>query len=159
MFIIYAIEFLYNPQVLIIVVIFLMRKRLSGLAALFEEASNCMLSMPGLIGPSLIAVVVLALFLSFWVAVVVCLATANYPGLKPLLPTTLSNYTEAGLTPGKQLFVKSNSEADYKSFRLVEYQDVDWLRHMLWIYLIGLIWTSEFIFGKSFRTHAIGIEM
>lgn len=138
---------------LIVIAIFLMRKRLSGLAALFEEASNCMLSMPGLIGPSLIAVVLLALFLSFWVAVVVCLATANYPGMKPLLPTTLSNFTEAGLAPGKPLIVKSNNEADYKSFRLVEYQDVDWLRHMLWIYLIGLIWTSEFIFGESFGLH------
>lgn len=139
-----------NPQVLVIIAICLMRKRLSGLTALFEEASNCMLSMPGLIGPSLIAVVVLALFLSFWVAVVVCLATTNYPGMKSLLPATLTpNFTEATLAPGKQLIVKNNSEVDYKSFRLVEYQDVHWLRHMLWIYLIGLIWTSEFIFGKS----------
>lgn len=105
--------------------------------------------MPGLIVPSLIAVFLLALYLAFWVAVVVCLATANYPGMKPLLSTTLSNYTEAGFTPGKQLYVKNNSEADYKSFYLVEYEDVNWLRHMLWIYLIGLIWTSEFIFGES----------
>lgn len=138
-----------------------MRKRLSGLAALFEEASKCMLSMPGLIGPSLIAVVVLALFLSFWVAVVVCLATANYPGMKPLLPTTLSNYSEAGFTSGgKEPVIKANTGVDYKSFNLVEYQDVDWLRHMLWIYLIGLIWTSEFIFGESFDRiflfHAFG---
>ena len=33
------------------------------------------------------------------------------------------------------------------AFKLVEYHDVNVLRHMLWIYIIGLIWTSEFIFA------------
>lgn len=106
--------------------------------------------MPGLIVPSLIAVVVLALFLTFWVAVVICLATANYPDMRSLLSSGPTNYTDARLLPGKELNIRNNSDTvpDYKSFRLVEYYNVDWLRHMLWIYLIGLIWTSEFIFGK-----------
>lgn len=30
---------------------------------------------------------------------------------------------------------------------LVEYYEVNWLRNMFWIYFIGLIWTSEFIFA------------
>lgn len=33
------------------------------------------------------------------------------------------------------------------AFRLVEYHEADWLRNMLWLYFIGLIWTTEFIFA------------
>lgn len=33
------------------------------------------------------------------------------------------------------------------AFMLVEYLEADWLRNMLWLYLIGLIWTTEFIFA------------
>lgn len=128
-------------------VIFLLRKKLSGLTALFEEASNCMLDLPSLILPSIIACILLALFLAFWVSVVVCLATAKYPGMKPLFKQTPSNITELSAVEIPKLPSRSNTEADYKSFTLIEYNDVDWLRHMLWFYLIGLIWTSEFIFG------------
>ncbi len=33
------------------------------------------------------------------------------------------------------------------AFQLVEYLEADWLKNMLWLYLIGLIWVSEFIFA------------
>lgn len=128
--------------------IFILRKKLSGLAALFEEASKCMLSMPSLIIPSIMAIIMLAFFLAFWVAVVVCLATANYPGSKPLFKQTPSNTTELTAIERPTLRHKNNSEADYKSFTLIEYHDVDLLRNMLWFYIIGLIWTCEFIFGE-----------
>lgn len=131
--------------------VFILRKKLSGLAALFEEASKCMLTMPSLIFPSIIACVLLALFLAFWVAVVVCLATANYPGEKPLLQQTPSNFTELVAIAGPKLRERNNTEADYKNFRLIEYEDFNILRSMLWVYLIGLIWTTEFIFGKLFE--------
>jgi len=29
----------------------------------------------------------------------------------------------------------------------VEYVDATWVKYMWWVYLIGLIWTSEFIVG------------
>lgn len=129
--------------------IFILRKKLSGLAALFEEASKCMLSMPSLILPSLLACILLALFLTFWITVVVCLATANYPGTNQILKQTPANETELNAVSRPSLFQKNNTEADYKSFRLIEYNDADWLRNMLWFYFIGLIWTCEFIFGKG----------
>lgn len=127
----------------------MLRSKLTGLAALFEEASKCMLTMPSIILPSILAILALALFLAFWVAVVVCLATAKYPGIKPLLQHTPSNTTELGVVARTSLHYKNNSEADYKSFQLVEYRDADWLRNMLWLYLIGLLWTCEFIFGMD----------
>lgn len=122
---------------------------MSGLAALFEEASKCMLTMPSLILPSLLAIILLALFLTFWVAVIVCLATANYPGKNQLFKQTPSNETELNAVSRSTIFHKNNTEADYKSFTLVEYSDADWLKNMLWLYFIGLIWTCEFIFGKN----------
>lgn len=33
------------------------------------------------------------------------------------------------------------------AFKLIEYSDNVWLQRMIWLYLIGLIWTSEFIFA------------
>lgn len=125
-----------------------LRKKLSGMAALFEEASNCMLEMPSLVLPSVLASILLSLFLAFWVAVVVCLATANYPGMKPFLKQTPSNITELSAAPVPPLRVRNNTDVDYKSFTLIEYHEADVLQNMLWFYLIGLIWTCEFIFGK-----------
>lgn len=128
-----------------------MRRKLSGLAALFEEASNCMLDMPSLLLPSILATIVYALFLTFWVAVVVCLATANYPGSNPLMPNTHSNTAEVTEIKEPPIGSKyrSNNDSDYKSFKRIEYLDVDLLHNMLWVYAFGLIWTVEFIFGKS----------
>lgn len=136
-------------QIAIIVVIYLLRSKLSGLAALFEEASTCMLTMPGLIVPSLVALVTLLLFFAFWVAVVVCLVTAKYPHTKSLIQQTPHNVTELQAVPDKNVHYRSNNGSDYKSFSLVEYSDADILRNLLWFYFVGLIWTSEFIFGKE----------
>lgn len=121
---------------------------MSGLAALFEEASNCMLDMPSLVLPSILASIVLALFLAFWMAVVVCLATANYPGAKPLLTHTPSNVTVLSEIDHPPLRYRSNNDTDYKSFKRIEYLDAYLLQNMLWVYAFGLIWTVEFIFGK-----------
>lgn len=36
-----------------------------------------------------------------------------------------------------------------KTFKLVEYQETHYLKYMLYFYIVGLIWTSEFIFAAS----------
>lgn len=119
------------------------------MAALFEEASNCMLEMPSLALPAVLASILLSLFLAFWVAVVVCLATANYPGMQSFPKQTPSNITELAAAPAPAATrIRNNTDVDYKSFNLIEYRDADILQNMLWFYLIGLIWTCEFIFGK-----------
>lgn len=121
---------------------------MSGLAALFEEAANCMMDMPSLVLPSILASILLSLFLAFWFAVVICLATANYPGSKPLLTHTPSNVTDLSEVDHPPLRYRNNNDTDYKSFKRIEYLDAHILQNMLWVYFIGLIWTTEFIFGK-----------
>lgn len=81
--------------IIVFIAIYLVRPKLRGLAALFEEASKCMLAMPGLSGPPVLAVIAIAIFLTFWVAVVICLATANYPGVNPLI--TIQNNGSDGI--------------------------------------------------------------
>lgn len=106
-----------------------------------------MWEMPSLVLPSVIASILLSLFLVFWVAVVVCLATANYPGMKPFLKQTPSSVTELAAVPIPSLRIRNNTDVDYKSFTLIEYHEANALQNMLWFYLIGLLWTCEFIFG------------
>lgn len=139
-----------NIQILVITIVCLIRKKLSGLAALFEEASNCMMDMPSLVIPSILASIVYALFLTFWVAVVVCLATAQYPGSKPLIPNAhgQQNIAEVAEANHPTLRYRNNTDPDYKSFKRIDYLEADVLQNMLWVYAIGLIWTAEFIFGK-----------
>ncbi|XP_031631172.1 CTL-like protein 1 [Contarinia nasturtii] len=134
-------------MIMVIVVVFLMRKKLSGLAALFEEASSCMLEMPSLVIPSILASIALALFLAFWVTVVVCLATAKHPDYKPLLKQSPGNISELATIPLPSIPIRNNTGPDYKTFTFIEYYDVDVLQNMFWFYLVGLIWTCEFIFA------------
>ncbi|XP_058054263.1 choline transporter-like 1 isoform X2 [Anopheles bellator] len=124
-------------MIILLVLVYYLREKLTGLAALFEEAGKCMLQLPGLAGPPLLAFLALVVFLAFWVSVVICLATANYPGLKPLLSPITQLEENSSLTNDTKL----------KPELLVEYHEANVLRHMLWIYIIGLIWTSEFIFA------------
>lgn len=109
--------------------------------------------MPSLVVPGILAFFVLAVFLAFWVAVVLCLATAKYPDKETSLAEqaigNVEDFTSGRSGEHIQLRHRNNTEADYKSFIVVEYHEVNWLRNMLWIYLIGLVWTSEFIFGNT----------
>ncbi|KAL1380131.1 hypothetical protein pipiens_014432 [Culex pipiens pipiens] len=134
-------------MIILLVIIYYLREKLSGLAALFEEAGKCMIELPGLAGPPLLACIALAIFLTFWVVVIVCLATSNYPNVRPLLPFTQlkENPANTSVTPKPGDLPADNNT--YKTFDLVEYPEADYLRHMLWLYIIGLIWTTEFIFA------------
>ncbi|KAG5678794.1 hypothetical protein PVAND_008429 [Polypedilum vanderplanki] len=128
-------------MIILIVVIYFMSSKFSGLAALFEEAGKCIYSMPQIFGPPLLAFIALMIFFAFWVTVVVCLATAAIPGFKPILDVT---------NPQENIPKDPKNGADLqKTFKLVEYQEVDYTRYMLYIYLVALVWVSEFIFAAS----------
>lgn len=126
-----------------------MRKKIGGLAALFEEAGKCMLSVPGLAGPPILAVIALIIFFTFWLAVVIGLATANYPGVTSLIEkATLKDLPPDSTTTSFKNLINTTEETKYdKTFQLVEYTEAKWIKRMLWLYFIGLIWTSEFIFA------------
>ncbi|KAH9644315.1 hypothetical protein HF086_003814 [Spodoptera exigua] len=76
--------------VILLLLVFVMRSRVSFLAALFRETAHCLGSIPALFLQPIITFFILVLFLAFWSIVVVCLATANYPGI-PLQTNFLIN--------------------------------------------------------------------
>lgn len=128
-------------MITLIILIFVIKDKLKGLAALFEEAGKCMFSLPGLVLPPILSFIALSLFLSFWVWIMVCLSTANYPFQKQILPPA-ETY--------KELFPKNETtsvDPNYKSLLSIEYVNVKWLNGMTWYYLVALIWVSEFIFA------------
>lgn len=128
-------------MIILIVIIYYLKNKLSGLAALFEESGKCMMNLPGLMIAPLLAFVVLALFLAFWVLVVICIATASAPGdKKPFAPF---DNTAAHATTTDVTFTNTGT----KSFQPIEYTDAKTLKSMFWIYVVGLIWTTEFIFA------------
>lgn len=138
-------------MIILLVVIYFMSSKFSGLAALFEEAGKCMYDIPQIFGPPLIAFVVLMLFIGFWVSVVVCLSTASIPGIKPLLDVVhLKDAPRAdSQVAGKGNSAISNSFDVKKTFKLVEYNETHYLKYTLYFYFVALIWTSEFIFAAS----------
>lgn len=96
-----------------------------------------MLSLPGLAGPPVLAFIAIMIFFAFWLTVMICLATANYPNVK------------SSLSPGNFSIPTENLShmPNTKALKSVEYLDVVWLKRLLWFYVIGLIWMSEFIFA------------
>ncbi|XP_068158543.1 choline transporter-like 1 [Drosophila tropicalis] len=126
-------------MIILVIIIYFIKSKLSGMTALFEEAGECMMNLPGLLIAPLLAFIVLVVFLSFWVVVVICLATASFPGQSPI---AIFDNT-ASLQQPPQL--KQNDTHNVSD--RVEYADVGALRSMFWIYVVGLIWTVEFIFA------------
>ncbi|KAH8240240.1 hypothetical protein KR032_012388 [Drosophila birchii] len=134
-------------MIILIVIIYFLKNKLAGLSALFEEAGQCMMNLPGLLIAPLLAFIVLIAFLSFWVVVVICLATASSPGQSPIAPFDNSAAHQQPL-PTNAVFLANNTSANnQKTISRVEYADAGALRSMFWIYVVGLIWTVEFIFA------------
>lgn len=132
-------------QIFLIVIIFFLRSKIGGLAALFEEAGRCMLSLPGLAGPPVLAFIAIILFFTFWLTVIICLATANYPNLKSALSENIK--TDSIAFSPNDAAKNVSFLANNKSYKSVEYLDAVWLKRLLWFYVAGLIWMSEFIFA------------
>lgn len=132
-------------MICLLVILYFMRTKIGGLAALFEEAGNCMLSLPGLAIPPILAFGVLVIFLAFWVVVVICLATSSYPKMESVadLQNAVAHNT-TNIPPTKDSTFDISLIPSSTKFQYVE---THWLHKMLWLYLIGLIWTSEFIFA------------
>ncbi|XP_017840759.2 CTL-like protein 1 [Drosophila busckii] len=139
-------------MVILLVIIYFLKSKLSGLAALFEESGICMMNLPGLLIAPLIAFIVLIAFLSFWVAVVICLATATTPDKNPLAPFQSASVAHQTLPLNTNALLANQTATglngvEQRTLRHVEFTDDDTLRSMFWIYVVGLIWTVEFIFA------------
>ncbi|XP_046742542.1 choline transporter-like 1 [Diprion similis] len=153
-FLIYSIVATILTIILLFLLCFL-RHRISIMAQLFKESAKCLAELPGLFFQPLLTFLSLLVFFAFWITIVLCLATANYPGLKNV-PMLMTNQVtdEVKLTTSSG----QNDSINYKSpqgilltvrkflaFTLVEYVDSTWVKYMWWVYIIGLIWISEFI--------------
>lgn len=133
--------------VIILIIIVFMRKQVDFLADLFKETSKCLMHLPGLFFQPLLTFIVLSLFFMFWIFVVLCLATASYPGTNDLSSVGTEAKGTVPVTtpttnPKKMQF---SLDEPLNKFKVVEYVDANWIKGMWWVYFIGLIWTCEFI--------------
>ncbi|XP_034481888.1 CTL-like protein 1 [Drosophila innubila] len=136
-------------MIILLIIIYFLKNKLSGLSALFEEAGICMMNLPGLLVAPLLAFLVLIAFLAFWVVVVICLATASTPGDSPLalFHGTAGHEPQALPTNVAQLVNQTAPGSDQRTIPRIEYLDYGALNSMFWVYVVGLIWTVEFIFA------------
>ncbi|XP_012281010.1 CTL-like protein 1 [Orussus abietinus] len=136
--------------VVLLFLLCILRKYISFMAVLFRESAKCLAELPGLFFQPLLTFIALLVFFAFWIVVILSLATANYPGTKSvqildhiLDPVNLnSNGAKSLSIEQKKMDLSIDS---FKTFTLVEYVDATWVKCMWWVYIIGLIWTSEFI--------------
>lgn len=142
--------------VILLLLVFVMRSRVSFLAALFRETAHCLGSIPALFLQPIITFFFLILFLAFWSIVVVCLATANYPGIPFQTNFLLNGSGPTQYEPtAKTNMAAQNGNSSLKTFTLENIEfDPMWVKSMWWICLVCLIWGSEFILGCQQMTIA-----
>ncbi|CAD1481259.1 unnamed protein product, partial [Heterotrigona itama] len=137
--------------VILLLLLSILRKRIGFMTALFKESAKCLAELPGLFFQPLLTFTALILFFAFWIIVILCLATANYPGTKSvqMYKNHIFDPLNLSLIREKSAYIEEKkfdfSLDSFKTFTLVEYVDPTWVKYMWWVYIIGLIWTSEFI--------------
>ncbi|XP_055842774.1 choline transporter-like 1 [Episyrphus balteatus] len=109
------------------------------LRMLFDEAANCMKNLPGLIIAPIIALIsmILLIFLSGYT--LLCITTAKIPEILP----TNDKYLD-----------EDDPFKDRRLYQQIEYVDLKEIRQTFWIFIIGMLWTSDFIF--AFEEFCIG---
>lgn len=143
--------------VILLLLVWVMRSRVSFLAALFKETAHCLGSIPALFLQPIITFFFLVIFFAFWSTVVVCLATANYPGI-PYKTNFFINGTSTMADQVDRAAIQAQNidkSANLKTFSVepIEF-DPMWVKSMWWMCLICLIWGSEFILGCQQMTIA-----
>ncbi|XP_015586774.1 CTL-like protein 1 [Cephus cinctus] len=137
--------------IILLFLLCILRKRISFMAALFKESAKCLAELPGLFFQPLLTFAALIIFFAFWVTIILCLATANYPETKSvqMYENRIFDSLNLSSTEAKSASTESKpieiSIKNFKTFTLVESVDATWVKYMWWVYIIGLIWTSEFI--------------
>ncbi|XP_045534187.1 choline transporter-like 1 isoform X2 [Papilio machaon] len=133
--------------VILLLLVWVMRSRVSFLATLFKETAHCLGSIPALFLQPIVTFFFLIIFFAFWSIVVVCLATANYPGI----PFKTNFFINGTALPDR------NDNAAMQAQTSLKYQiefDPLWVKSMWWMSLVCLVWGSEFILGCQQMTIA-----
>ena len=69
--------FSFIPQVILLLIIFIMRKRIALVVAMFYEAGKCISSMPCLLLQPVYTFIILMAFFMYWVIVLAYLSTSG----------------------------------------------------------------------------------
>ncbi|XP_061710544.1 choline transporter-like 1 isoform X1 [Cydia pomonella] len=142
--------------VILLLLVYVMRSRVSFLAQLFRETAHCLGSIPALFIQPIITFFFLVLFFAFWSIVVACLATATYPGIPYKYNFFINGSQMPDLVNNASVRTQNvNSSATPKQFNLdpIEFSPC-WVQSMWWMCLICLVWGSEFILGCQQMTIA-----
>ncbi|XP_025423200.1 CTL-like protein 1 [Sipha flava] len=138
-------------SVIVLLLVLTMRKRLHFLSTLFHESADCLSKLPALYWQPLSTFVMLLGLYSFWIITILHLATANYPGTRSL--KLLTNFVDQNITtdnssmsdPSMPDPFEKNLAFVHAGLTAVEFKDATWVRYMWWVYIIGIIWSSEFV--------------
>ncbi|XP_055842771.1 choline transporter-like 1 [Episyrphus balteatus] len=118
----------------------ILRKQLSQLKLLFDEAVVCIKQLSGISVAPTIAQINMILLILLSGYTLLCLTTAKYP----MFVSTWEPFKIFELNEWQHL------RLPYQ----IEYVDSKTIRSTFWIYIIGLLWTIEFIF--AFEEFCIG---
>jgi len=144
-------------QVMLLLVILYVRRRVEIVVKLFRETGAVMMSMKCLLLQPFITYIALIVFFCAWLYIVLCLATSDYPSTRKipsiagLNDSSVIFTTESPLEQEVSVLSDSprvNSTVNFEQFTrwtLIEFNDGVWVKYMWWLYLFGLIWCSEFI--------------
>ncbi|KPJ11312.1 CTL-like protein 1 [Papilio machaon] len=133
--------------VILLLLVWVMRSRVSFLATLFKETAHCLGSIPALFLQPIVTFFFLIIFFAFWSIVVVCLATANYPGI----PFKTNFFINGTALPDRidNAAMQAQTSLKYQ----IEFDPL-WVKSMWWMSLVCLVWGSEFILGCQQMTIA-----
>ncbi|XP_050535213.1 choline transporter-like 1 [Daktulosphaira vitifoliae] len=133
-------------SVVILLLVLAMRKRLNLLSTLFHESAECLSKLPALYWQPLCTFFVLLSLYACWIGVILHLATANYPGTKTL--KLITDIPDQNVTSNSSIVPEAlikNLASIKAGLTAVEFKEATWVRYMWWVYVIGLIWSTEFI--------------
>lgn len=108
-----------------------MRKRVHLVVALFQEAANCIRSMPTLLFQPVLTFMALAIFVFFWLTSLLAIVTSKH-------------YVKKNMT-----LVLVDSDAirysELSHYIWVFYSQRHWVYYLYWLHLIAFFWITEFI--------------
>lgn len=147
--------------VILILICLVMRKRVKLVVALFHEAGACIRAMPGLLFQPFWTFLILSIFVVFWLAVILAIATADYQskketpltlkGRRPINPTDLSFSDQNNYSPSGSLSMAPRDlafgQSDVSILSSIKFDRPTWIKYMWWYAIIAFIWSCEFILG------------
>ncbi|XP_055846075.1 choline transporter-like 1 [Episyrphus balteatus] len=143
--ILYLTFFTLCVNTILIAVIFVWMFHLNRLKLLFDEVAACLKNLPGLIIAPTIALLCMSLLIYLSGYTLLCIVTSKTPVTSPLID---ENYK----TNKEDSFI--DLYKDLRLFEQIEYVDMKTIRQTFWIFTIGMLWTTEFIF--AFEEFCIG---